>query len=63
MSDFEEVKKRIVEAFANIDVNVINSIVAPHGRKVFNSHEELMAVAIERAIIKMKKEMKKNGEF
>ena len=40
-------------AFANLDIDRINAIVAPHGRKVFNSHEEFMAMATARALERM----------
>ncbi len=40
----------VEKAFANIDIDAINAIVAPHGRKMFNSHEEFMTLMIERAI-------------
>ncbi len=63
MDEFDEIQMEIVEAFANIDVDAINAIVAPHGRKVFDSKEELIAVSIQRAIQKMKEDFSRQKAF
>lgn len=59
----EKIKDDVQRAFANIDIDAINAIVAPHGRKVFNSHEEFMAVATERAIQQMKENFSRMKAF
>lgn len=58
--EMDEMKKeiqRIIDdverAFANIDIDAINAIVAPHGRKMFNSHDEFMDLMTERALQQM----------
>ena len=56
---FEDIQK----AFANIDIDAINAIYAPHGREVYNSHEEFMAVTTERAIQQMKEHFSRMKAF
>ena len=53
----------VQKAFANIDIDAINAIVAPHGRKMFNSHEEFMDLMIERAIQQMEKHFSRQKAF
>tara|TARA_R100001463_G_scaffold15626_15_gene40733 strand:- start:2448 stop:2669 length:222 start_codon:yes stop_codon:yes gene_type:complete len=59
----QQIKDELTRAYAHLDINAINSIFAPHGRKVFNSHEEFMATATERATQKMKEHFSRQKAF
>ncbi len=67
MEDMNKAIQQIIDdverAFANIDINAINAIIAPHGRNVFNSYEEFMAQMTERAIQQMKENFSRQKAF
>jgi hypothetical protein len=59
----QQIEDEVAKAFANIDIDAINAIVAPHGRKMFNSHEEFMSQMTERAIQTAKENFSRQKAF
>lgn len=61
--EIQKIIDNVERAFANIDIDAINAIVSPHGRKMFNSHEEFMNLMTERALQQMKEHFSRMKAF